>query len=1044
MPKKTKYTLAWSPTQKAYQLSEALAHDVMPIVPDSPAWFLWLEGISCFAFVGQQGRYTARKETRPRGEGYWYAYQAQGTRLHKKYLGKTTHLTLTRLEMLAQILSSQHMDEHRQRRSSDSAQIIAAPHESDPRSPSVPLPLHAPLPSLLLTKLHLPYPRSPLVARPHLVERLHQGVQRPLTLLSAPAGFGKTTLLAQWLSHCRLPIAWLSLEPEDNDPTRFLSYLVAALQTLVPQMGTTVLALLNTPQPLPPEAVMARLVNDLEEHGDMNLVLVLDDYHVITEASLQRAMIFLLDHLPLSLHLIVATRTDPPWPLARRRASGRLSEVRALDLRFARHEICSFLQVVMGMDLPTEAMTILEDRTEGWIAGLQLAALSLQGRTDIAHFLADFAGTHRFVLDYLSEEVLNRQSPSVQMFLLSTSLLDRLSGPLCDAVIEQEESQEMLEMLEKANLFVVALDEVRGWYRYHHLFAEVLRSHLRQQSPTMIPVLHRRASMWCEHHGLPLEAVHHALAIPDEERAIRLIEPIVIPFAFRGQRSTVLGWLNALPEAVVRAHPLLCVYYSSLLLLTNQFDAAQVRLREAEVGSEKDIPAEQAQLIQGYILTNRSTIAFFSGDLSRAIPLAQQALDLLPETEDLARSGVLTNAAPEYLITGDVTHTTEQALLEKVAVVRTLHNPFATVSSIALLARLQMLQGRLSQAAATYDQIMQDISSPEVLQTRFAGPYYYFGLGNLLRERNDLAAAEQHLRQGMALLHEDVPLEAWVALQGYIAQAFLQHACGHAVMARSTLKTLAHIAQQRQYAAPLMAQVSAERVRLDLLQGNLKAAISWAETCRCAPEDVDVPYPRECEYLILARVRIAQKQHAATSVSLQPVLSLLNRLLVQAEAQERWGSVIEILIVSSLAQEAQGERALSRGMLERALLLAEPEGYVRLFVDEGPPMQALLHCVQARGFCAEYVITLLNSFGGQSSPSHSAHTESDRSLAEPLSQRERDVLALLLEGASNREIAHRLVLSVNTIKRHVYNLCSKLGVKSRTQAIIRARSLNLF
>ncbi|HTK08801.1 MAG TPA: LuxR C-terminal-related transcriptional regulator [Ktedonobacteraceae bacterium] len=1039
MPKVPIYTLAWLPGQTRYELYETRSETALPIMLNSPTWFTWLQSVSSFAFIGKHGFYTARKETRPRGEHYWYAYLTQGKHLSKKYLGKTSNLTLARLESLEEIVYTQHENEHALLFPSATPHLVSGTDGTpQPALPSQSTPLHP----LLITKLHIPHPRPQLVVRTHLIERLRLCAQLPLTLISAPAGSGKTTLLAQSLWESNLPVAWLSLEPEDNDPARFLPYMIFALQTLDPQLGTTILSLLRTPQPPPPEMVLTLLINEILEQQTKDMILVLDDYHVITSASLRQAMILLLEHLPPQLHLILATRTDPSLPLARLRAQGRLAEIRASDLRFAGDEIRTFLQIVMKLELSLDIMTTLEARTEGWITGLQLAALSLQGKTDITGFVTGFTGTHRFVLDYLSEEVLMQQPPLIQSFLLHTSLLDRLNGPLCNALTGREESQEMLEKLEKANLFVVALDEIRCWYRYHHLFAETLRSYLQQREPAMVPVLHQRASEWYEQHALPLEAVHHALAIPDEERAIRLLEPIVIPFAFRGQRSIVLKWLNALPNAVIRTHSLLCVYYASLLMLTNQFEAAMVRLTEAEDGLGEDTSTEQARIIRGFLFTNRSTIAFFSGDLQHSILFAHQALALLPETEDSARAGNLTNIVQAYQISGDTTVATELEIAKTVATIRILHNPFALISCIAMLAHLHALQGRLQQASATYAQIMEIASSPEMLQITFAGPYYYFGLGDLLRERNDLDTAEHYLRQGLALIHEDIPLEARVATQGYFALASLLQARGNTSEARITLDALLSLAHQRHFAASFLAQGTARRVRFELTSGNLTAAVHWAETCGLSLNDTDLPFPRESEYLTLARISIAQKKLDLATFSLQEVLLLLTRLHEKARAGARLGSVLEILVVRTLALEAQGDQAAALTILKQALLLARPEGYIRLFVDEGLPMLALLRHLSNHHLLAEYITTLLNAFGEPQFPDVSPPLATVSPLTEPLTEREREVLALLLEGASNREIAHRLVLSVNTVKRHVYNICGKLGAQSRMQVVTKARSLN--
>jgi LuxR family transcriptional regulator, maltose regulon positive regulatory protein len=585
---------------------------------------------------------------------------------------------------------------------------------------------------------------------------------------------------------------------EDNDPTRFLSYLIAALQTLDAQVGTIALAMIRTPQPPPLEAVLAMLTNDLIERSGGDVVLVLDDYHTISAESIQRGMTFLLEHLPPQLHLVLATRADPPLPLARLRARGLLTEVRTADLRFGGAEVGVFLRKVMGLDLEASAIATLESHTEGWIAGLQLAALSLQGRADVSAFLADFSGSHRYVLDYLSDEVLARQPPQVQQFLLHTCLLERLSGPLCYAVTGQEESQAMLEALERANLFVVALDDERLWYRYHHLFAEVLRSHLQQAEPTLLPVLHRRASAWYEQHELPVEAVQHALAVPDAELAARLIESIALSIGFQGQLNTVLEWMNALPEALVLTRPRLCVYYAVLLLFTNQPEAAEIRLQKAEWGVQQ-LPAEQAQAILGWVLDIRGDIALDHGDIPQAVSLAHQALVLLPEAEVLPRTGALVTTIRAYLVSGDATSVSEHEVATAVAVIRPSGNQFSTVNSTCLLARLHILQGRLRQAAATYAQLVQVVPRPEVLQTAFSSIFYYFGLGDLLYEWNELDAAKRHFLQGIALVKEIRTVEPFVAVLGYTTLARLQLAHGNSREALATLDTLAQVAEQRHF-----------------------------------------------------------------------------------------------------------------------------------------------------------------------------------------------------------------------------------------------------
>ena len=996
------------------------------------AWFAWLETASTFSFVSEAGTFTARWEQagHKRGGWYWKAYRKQQGKLSSTYLGKSEGLTLDRLNAAAQTLAQMAVRD--------------AQANADEEAPSpAPASKHGdPLTFLLATKLHLPRPRTQLVRRSHLVERLQRGAEHALTLVSAPAGFGKTTLLAQWLAEGSMPVAWVSLEPEDNDPTRFLAYLIAALQAVDAQLGTAALALLHTPQPPPPETVLAVLTNDLVGRNAGDVALVLDDYHVITSESIQRGMTFLLEHLPPQLHLVLATRADPPLPLVRLRAQGQLTEIRATDLRLGTAEVNTFLQAVMGLDLEASAIATLEHRTEGWITGLQLAALSLQGRADVSGFLTAFTGSHRFVLDYLSEEVLSRQPAAVQQFLLHTCILERLSGPLCDAVTEQEGSQAMLEALERANLFVVALDDERRWYRYHHLFAEVLRSHLQQRAPTLVPQLHRRASTWYEQHKLPVEAVQHALAVPDPELAARLIEPVAPPLASHGQLFTLLGWLNALPEAVMRTRPLLCIHHAGLLKFTNQLEAAEQLLQKVERGVQ-EIPAEQARTISGFVLGNRAAIALFSGNITLAISFARQALALLPEADVVHRAGALATTIHAYLVSGDVTPATQHEVAATVALIRTWDNLFAIVCSIALLAHLHVQRGRLRQAAAIYAQVVQVVPQPAVLQTAFSSLFYYFGLGDLLRERNDLDAAERNLLQGMALVKETLTVEPFVAVLGYTALARLQQAQGNLRAAFATLDALAQLAEQRHFAAHLMTQGAAVRAQLELAQGNVAAAIRWAEASGLSATDEELPYPCEGEYLALARVCIAQARNNPAGSFLQDALHLLERLLRDAEAKARLGSVLAILMLRALALEAQGNRTGAFSSLERALLLAEPEGYIRLFVDEGAPMLALLHHARGRGIVPEYIATLLSAFGEQHASDLPVASARHSLLVEPLTERERDVLRLLLEGASNRQIAQRLVLSVNTVKRHVYNICGKLEVRSRMQAIIRARALDL-
>ena len=910
--------------------------------------------------------------------------------------------------------------------------------------------------ALLETKLFLPRPRRGLVPRPRLSERLDRGSASKLMLVSAPAGFGKTTLLAEWLAAGpaaptdERSAAWLSLDRGDNDPASFWTYVVAALRTVEPGIGASTVALLQERQPPPIETVLTTLLNDLAAITS-DIVLVLDDYHVVDAQDVQDGMAFLLDHLPPHMHLVIASRADPALPLARLRARGELVETRAADLRFQPDEAAAYLNGMMGLQLTAQDVTALEGRTEGWIAALQLAALSMQGRADVAGFIAGFAGDDRYVVDYLVEEVVQRQPDRVQAFLLQTSILSRLSGPLCDAVTGQSGGKAMLEALDRGNLFLVPLDNSRRWYRYHQLFADVLHARLLDEQPDQVPDLHRRASAWYEQHGECTVAIGHALAGEDFERAADLVE-LAIPAMQRSrQEATIRGWIEVLPDELVRVRPVLGIGVVGALMSSGEFEGIEGRLRDAErwLDTTSDAgqgphgpPAEMVVVdheelprLPGMIEVYRAALALARGDLPGTVTHARRALDLLAEDDHLGRGAAAALLGLAAWTTGDL-EAAHRSYADCMASMQRAGHLSDVLGCAITLADIRIVQGRMGEAMRTYEQALwlAPAQGGSVLRgtvLRGTGDMHV-GMSAIHRERGDLDAARQHL-----LWSEEHGEHTGLPQNRYrwrVAMARVREAEGDLPGALDLLDEA-----ERRYVgdfSPNVRPVAASTARVWVAQGRLAEALGWARQQGLSVED-DLSYLHEFEHVTLARVLLARHPVAR---ALDEATELLERLLRAAEDGGRTGSVIEILVLQALAQQLRGDVPAALVPLERALELAEPEGYVRRFVDEGSPMAVLLVSAAERGIAPSYVQRLLAAFA---KPEPEISPTADQGLVEPLSGRELDVLRLLGSDLGGPEIARELIVALNTVRTHTKSIYAKLGVNNRRAAVRRAEELGL-
>jgi len=947
---------------------------------------------------------------------------------------------------------------------------------------------------LLKTKLYIPPTKSDLLERPRLVNRLLEGLDGKLTLISAPAGFGKTTLLTSWIhskeekirsSSSLPPSAWISLDEGDNDPVRFVSYLITALRKIQPEVGGSTFYIMQTPNLPPAEILLVSLINELSEIRNKFMV-ILDDYHVIIDERVHSIINFLLENQPPQMHLVISSRADPPWPYARLRGRGEINEIRVNELRFTPEESADFLNDVMGLELSPEDISALEDRTEGWIAGLQMAALSIQGRKRtqgdhaVTVFVKAFAGSNRFVLDYLLEEVLNQQTSEIQAFLLQTSILERMTASLCDDVTQRDDSQELLAQLEQANLFLMPLDDERRWYRYHHLFGDLLKSVLGKNFPNYELHLHRRASNWFEDNGLMVDAVSHALAAGDTERVASLVEGnAALAMMDYGELNTLVNWLDTLPQEVACSRPWLCVFNAWALVYTGQLDAVEPLLHNAEHLLERmeeiDEQAEtvefssevgdaagtkqsggivaippvgelERQHIFGNICAIRAYVAELRGDFRQAIEYARYALENLPEEDLMARGSAATVLGAVLRLCGDF-ESAGQALDEARLLRQAAGDSQTALFVNCSQAYLLFVQGKLREAEESFRGVLQ-LSEMGVGRGGRSLPikgYAHTRISAVLREWNEMEAAVYHADKGLEISKQWG--QADVLVYGFVENAKTLQVLGKTKEARELLREARIVAFN---VSPWFGSLlESWEAQLYLMQGNLQQPLRWVQKYGLRFDD-PFEFPRESEYRVLARFLIAQAKADPKSDQIDQAISLLDRLINMEDSAGATYALIEVLVLKAVALMFVGNLSEAVSVFERGLHLSEPERFVRIFIDEGRVAAELLRLAKSKGIAVEYVNFILHAMNDEIplenlgvEPAASPAEIAFLGLVEPLSDREIQVLRLMDSELSSPEIADELIIAVSTVRSHIKNIYSKLGVHSRYEAVEKAREMDI-
>jgi LuxR family maltose regulon positive regulatory protein len=899
--------------------------------------------------------------------------------------------------------------------------------------------------ALLSTKIAIPRIRPDRLTRSRLIDALDKALDRELILMCSPAGFGKTTLLADWAAAANVPVAWLSLDPDDDDPARFWRYVIAALDRACAGLGDRLL-----PLPTGPGAdrgVVTALINQIEaQAGD--IVLVLDDYHVVKSPLIHDGVAFLLSRIPRRLHIVIATRSDPPLPLARFRVQGQLAELRDADLRFTSAESDGLLRQGWQLHLSPEVIAALAAKTEGWAVGLQLAALSLRDRSDPDALLSAFTGTHRYVLDYLTEEVLERQPDRIRAFLLHNSILDRMTAPLCNTVTGDADGQDMLERLERVNLFVVPLDEHRRWYRFHHLFAEALRAHLRRVEAERVPDLHRRAAEWCERNGLVDEAIRHAMGAQDPTWAARLVEQHLNETLQRGETALLGKWIALLPDDAVRSQPGLLLARAMQSLHGGHLQEVEECLDYADraFGSEAGrqvlhLPTDGGMVadVRAAVAMQRADLAVMRGDVAAVSSLAGAAMELTSTDERGPRIWARLLCASADWMDGRLADA-ESAFAGVLADARTAPEAYPMMATCFPLGRVLHARGKLAAALRTYAEGLHFATENRTVPNQYHAAESHLGMAQVCYERDELDRARDHVTAGLEFGRQVV--DVTTPLLGLVTLAWIHQASGEQEPALAAMDEACRLRSSPDVIA-MWNPAPSERARLLLVQGRIDEAARWIEERGLGPDDA-LSYATERDYLVLARVLAAQGAQ-------EQALHLLDRLRRLAEPQGRVHSLIQIRTLRAVAMQAAGRHADAVSELAEALALARPHGFIRTFADEGAPVAALLRRLLNT--------QLQSSTGSTATPlrqqvariqqAMKASTRAQQpavpvaGLVDELTRRELEVLQLIAQGRHNREIAQDLFVTIDTVKKHASHILAKLDATSRTHAVVRARELGL-